>query len=264
MLALFFSARQAQALAQRQLEFVTGITHELHTPLAAIASAAENLSDGVVRDQDQIRRYGRMLKGESGRLRNMVGQVLDLASTARAPESMQPRALNVVTVLESVLEEHDWTLSEGAFTIEKNFEEGLPAALVDPDAFHRALHNVVGNAIKYGGRREKWVGLKVDREAAGREGRLCIRVQDRGPGIPRTEQRRIFDPFYRGTAVAAGHIHGTGLGLAVARRLLEANGGSLELELSERGRGSTFVVRVPQAPDTVPQEEKIEDEASSV
>jgi signal transduction histidine kinase len=253
---LLLSARQMQRLTRRELELVAGITHELRTPLAAIGSAADNLADGIVGDPNQIRRYGSLIRGETHRLGALVSQVLDFAGTAAMrgrPRPVEP--VDVAALVERVLSDHRWSIEQKGFEVEVRSDGDAPRALAEPEALRRALDNVVGNALKYG-ESGRWLGVEIARldGPPPRRGRghadaqyLAVRVRDRGPGIPRAERRRIFEPFYRGAGDAGAHLHGTGLGLAVTRSVLESFGATIELEDAQSGPGATFLITLPAA-----------------
>jgi signal transduction histidine kinase len=254
---LLVSARQVQRLARREMELVAGITHELRTPLAAIGSAADNLSDGVVREPEQIRRYGGLIKSEAHRLGALVAQVLDFAATAAGGRRAHPvEPVDVAAIVDRVLQDHRFTIEEKGFTVERRAAPDTPAALADPDLLRRAIDNVVGNALKYG-EAGRWVGIDIapatdgDRDARERgapgAGSLAVRVSDRGPGIARADRERVFEPFYRGRAATGAHVHGIGLGLSVTRSMLDAIGASIEIEDGERSDGTTFRITLPAA-----------------
>ena len=236
---LLRAVRQGALLARRQMDFVAGVTHELHTPLAAISAAADNLADGIASDDRQVRRYGEVIRGEGKRLASRIGQVLDFAGIGRAPEPIHAR-FDVVESVREILAERTWELETSGIEVEVSEARDLPAAWGDRGALGRALGNLVDNAIKYGAR-GGWLGIGVDLDP---EGRLRVRVSDRGPGVARGDDRRIFEAFRRGRATAVGHAHGSGLGLAVAKELVESFGGELGLE-STGGPGATFTVLVP-------------------
>jgi signal transduction histidine kinase len=267
---LLASARQVQRLARREMELVAGITHELRTPLAAIGSAADNLADGVVAAPEQIRRYGSLIRSETNRLGSLVAQVLDFAGTAATGRRARPvEAVELGGVVDRVLADHHWAIEEKGFTVERREAPDLPPVLADREALRRAIDNVVGNAIKYGAT-GRWLGIEAGmvggagevRHAATRDGvargavrsaepRVALRVRDRGPGVARGDRRRIFEPFYRG-AGAAAHLHGTGLGLAVTRSVLESFGGTIDVEdgAPQEGRasgGASFLITLPAA-----------------
>jgi signal transduction histidine kinase len=119
--------------------------------------------------------------------------------------------------------------------------------LGDPKALRHALENLVGNAAKYGARDVHWIGVFASK-AEDDKTAIEIRVADRGPGIPEHEQRRIFDPFFRGARAIQDQIHGAGLGLSLVKRIIEAHGGSVRVE-SAPMRGTEFIVRIPTAPE---------------
>ena len=252
---LLVSARQAQRLARREMELVAGITHELRTPLASIASAADNLADGVVREPDQIRRYGGLIKGETHRLGTLVAQVLDFAGSAATARRARPvEPVDLGAVVDRVLDDHRFTIEEKGFVVEKKQPPHGVRALADPEALRRALDNVVGNALKYGdgGAVARHRDHATPPEHARTEDRVVLRVRDRGPGIARADRRRVFEPFYRGPASL--HLHGTGLGLAVTRSVIESLGGTIEIEDGAGGRGATFAITLRAAPpQTVPE-----------
>jgi signal transduction histidine kinase len=247
---LLVSARRAQSLARREMELVAGITHELRTPLASIASAADNLADGVVREPEQIRRYGGMIKGETHRLGALVAQVLDFAGSAATGRRARPvEPVDLAAIVDRVIEDHRFTIEERGFTIDRQQAAPLARALAEPDALRRALDNVVGNALKYG-EAGRWLGIEIAPAPMGVDGRarVALRVRDRGPGVARSDRRRVFEPFYRGPGATSSHLHGTGLGLAVTRSVLESLGGTIEIEDGDGGRGATFVITLLAAP----------------
>lgn len=112
--------------------------------------------------------------------------------------------------------------------------------MADETAIEHALRNSIENAVKYGAEGGNWIGIS----AALVEGAVEIRVTDRGPGIPPDEQERIFDPFFRGRRALRDHVYGTGLGLEIARKIIDAHGGTLRVH-SEPGKPTEFVVRIP-------------------
>ena len=247
---LLLSARRAQSLARREMELIAGITHELRTPLASIASAADNLADGVVREPEQIRRYGGLIKGETHRLGALVAQVLDFAGSAATGRRARPvEPVDLGAIVDRVIEDHRFTIDEKGFTIDRRQSAHAARALAEPDALRRALDNVIGNALKYG-EAGRFIGIEIEPAPSGGDGRarVALRVRDRGPGIARSDRRRVFEPFYRGPGAAGLHLHGTGLGLAVTKSVVESLGGTIEIEDGEAGRGATFVITLLAAP----------------
>jgi len=236
-LLLLFAARRSRALARRQVEFVAGVTHELRTPLTVIRSAAENLRDSVVTSPDDARRYGSLIHDEARRLTDFVERALSLAG-ARA--SAPPRPVELAPLIERAIERCR-SGSEDAAAVGLELPPDVPAVLVDPHALEQALENLLANALKYGGEPPE-VGVRVAVDA----GRVDVVVWDRGPGIPAEERAHLFEPFFRGRRARASQAPGSGLGLAVARRAIEAQGGTISVE-SENGAGSAFTLHLRAA-----------------
>jgi signal transduction histidine kinase len=240
---LVISTRRAQRLATQQMEFVAAVSHELRTPLAVIRSAGENLADGVVRDDEQIRKYGDLVRHEGRRLTEMVEQILEFAGLQSGQRGFALRPVAVRPLLEEVVETSRALADRARIQSEIVVPESLPPLLGDETALRRVFQNLVSNAIKYGAA-GGWIGLRA--EAGSREVRIT--VSDRGMGIPAAEQPRIFEPFYRAPEVIAAQIHGAGLGLSLVKRIVEAHGGRIAVR-SDPGRGSDFVVTLPAAND---------------
>jgi signal transduction histidine kinase len=209
-----------------------------------ICSAGENLADGVVEDRDTVRQYGRVVRDEGRRLAEMVEQVLDFAGTYSGRRNYRFEDVDVGTVVEESLSALGPAARE-AVEVETRIEPGLPALRADRGALRRALVNLLQNAVKFGGE-GRWVGLRAESGAAGRR-EVRITVEDRGLGIPPSEQRRLFEPFFRGEQALSRQIHGSGLGLSLVKRIVDAHGGAMAVTTTP-GRGSAFTLILPAAP----------------
>ncbi len=245
--ALANYTRRAQRLAELQMDFVAGVSHELRTPLTAIHTAAYNLRGKVAQNPAQVERYGQLIQQKSGRLKELVEQILQFAG-AEAGRAIQEREpLSVEGVILDAVEASKAVAAVAQCSIETRIEPGLPTVLGDPLALKQVLENLIGNAAKYGAREEPWIGVSAARNAW-RKGQVVeIRVADRGPGVPKDEQARIFEPFFRGRSAFASQIQGTGLGLSLVERIVEAHGGSIHVK-SEPMKGAEFILRLPVAP----------------
>jgi signal transduction histidine kinase len=238
---LVISTRRAQELARRQLEFVASVSHELRTPLAVIRSAGENLADGVVREEDQVRKYGDLVKNEGRRLTDMVEQILEFAGIESGQRGFALRPVAIAPMLHDIVESSAALIEKARIEVEYALPDRLPPVLGDEAALRRVFQNLIGNAIKYG-ERGGWIGIsagQTDRE-------VSITIADRGLGIAPAEQPRIFDPFYRAPEVVEAQIQGAGLGLSLVRRIVEAHGGRVAVQ-SSPGVGSQFIVALPIA-----------------
>ncbi len=244
MALVMVSAQRARRLARLQMEFVAGVSHELRTPVAVICSAADNLAEGFVGARDQVKEYGSLIRNEGRRLAGMIEQILHFAAgqSRRATYDLKPVAVS--DAIDASLADISALPEAAGFTMEREIEPDLPPVEADAAALNRCLENLVLNALKYGGA-SRWVRVRACQEP-GPTARVRISVEDRGGGIDPADLPHIFEPFYRGKAAQAAQIHGTGLGLSLARDMAEGMGGRLEA-VSELGRGSTFTLELPAA-----------------
>ena len=246
--ALISFTRRTQKLAELQIDFVAGVSHDLRTPLTVIHTAAYNLQGKIARDPAQVERYGALIQKESGRLNNMVEQILRFATTesGRVIDEREPLAID--GVIEEAVSASKPLLEESLCQFEKHVAPGLPMVMGDRAALRQAIENLVTNAVKYGLKGGNWIGISAGKTAGHEPAGVEIRVADRGPGIPRDEQDLIFDPFFRGARALEEQIRGTGLGLSLVKKIVEAHGGKIQVE-SGPMKGTVFILRLPAAPN---------------
>jgi signal transduction histidine kinase len=240
------ASRRAHRLADQQMEFVAGVTHELRTPVAVIRSAAENLSHGVVGGSDRVKRYGAMIESEARRLGEMIESVLQYAGLESGASLGNTAAVAPAEVIDAAI---DTAIAAAgganALTVQREVPVDLPNVIGDAAALRSAIQNLVANAVKYGGA-DRWVGVRAE-HVTGRRPEICITVSDHGVGIPPADLPHIFEPFYRGSDVVAGQVHGNGLGLSLVRRIATAHGGRVAVT-SKPNAGTTFTLTLPVAP----------------
>jgi signal transduction histidine kinase len=237
------SAQRARRLAERQLEFVAGVSHELRTPVAVLGAAGENLADGIVADREMVKQYGRVVRDEARRLAEMVEQVLDFAGSYAGRRAYRFEDVDVAELAQECLVALRPALAEAAATVETRFEDGLPWVKADPAALRRAVLNLLQNAVKYGGESPR-IGLRITAVRGPGRPEVRIAVEDHGLGIGPGERDRIFEPFVRGEEAQARQIRGSGLGLSLVKRIVEAHSGHIGVT-SAPGEGSTFVLAIP-------------------
>ena len=239
--------QSALQLAKLQMEFVASVSHELRTPLAVICSAADNIADGVVSSREQLTKYGSMIRKQSRQITELVDQILLFASTRERHERFVLRPLHVPQIILSVIDSTAGLVREAGFVVEQQIATGLPEIMGDPSALSQCLQNLVANAVKYGGT-ARWVCIRAHEGKAEDQNdpEVRISIEDHGIGIDASEIPHIFDPFYRSPAVQATQIHGTGLGLSVAKSMAEAMGGRVSV-VSKLGVGSVFTLHLPVA-----------------
>jgi len=218
-----------------------------------IRTAAFNLRGKLAARPDQVERYGALIQAESEKLTTLVEQVLDFAS-ARAGHAIRAREpVAVETLIEEGLRSIGNALPGSNVVVEKNFEPDLPLIMADQVAMKHAVQNLVENAMKYGTEGSNWIGITASRVAGRDGGAVEVRVADRGRGIPQDEQDHIFDAFFRGRRALEDQVHGTGLGLNLVKKIVEAHGGTIRVH-SEPMKGAEFVFRIPAAPPELQHE----------
>ena len=236
---IFVSAQRAKRFAQKQIDFVSAVSHEFRTPLAVIYSAGENLTDGVVQNETQVAQYGKLIKREGKKLSAMVEQVLEFAGARSGKRKYDLRETAVEEIIENALAECAPLIREKDFTVEKELAVNLPPITADKNALSQAIQNLIVNAVKYGNG-NSW--LKISANNGG--GTVKIAVEDKGIGIAPQDLKNIFEPFYRSKIVVDEQIHGNGLGLSLVKQTVEAHGGKVKVK-SEPGKGSRFTIHLP-------------------
>jgi signal transduction histidine kinase len=255
-LATIRGATRERELARLKSDFVSTVSHELKTPLTSIRMFAEMLEQGVAGgDAERVSRYHGIIVQESQRLGLLIANLLDYAQIERGTRRYQLRRERVDRIAADAVETFS-RLRGGAaggqdgstVRVEVAAAAAGAEALVDRDVVIQAVLNLLANAAKYGGP-GKPIAVVVDR----RGGQVAITVVDEGPGIPAAEQARIFREFYRAPAAYSSGVEGTGLGLALVKRHVEAQGGTVAVE-SQPGRGAAFTIGLPAVGDDPAEE----------
>jgi signal transduction histidine kinase len=242
---VMINARRSEKLAAQQMEFVATVSHELRTPLAVIRSAAQNLSAGVVNDASQAQRYGDLIESEGRRLTDMVEQVLEYAGINDARRHPVPKPMDAVPVLRDVVASSASLPEASGVNFDVRIDENVPQVMADEAAIRRALHNLIGNALKYA-RDGQWVGITATRGAGADDGFVLVSVTDRGQGIAPADLSHIFEPFYRGRGAVEQQVRGNGIGLSLVQQLIQALGGRVSVQ-STPGEGARFTLHIPVA-----------------
>jgi PAS domain S-box-containing protein len=243
----FHDLTEEHGLEQLKADFIATVSHELRTPLAAVHGAAKTLLREDVDLGDEVSRQLLTLVSEqSDRLARMVEDIL-LASRLDSPElELTMEHVDVAALTADVIAAARLHASE-QLTFELGAPPSGPRVEADRDKLRQILVNLVANAVKYspaGGR------IAVDVKAD--DGHVEILVRDEGLGIAPSEQRLIFEKFYRADANMTRGVSGSGLGLYITRELVHRMGGTISVE-SQPGEGSTFVVTLPAAPPLEPR-----------
>lgn len=243
--ALYRGISREITFARMQAAFVAGVSHELKTPLTAIKMYADLLALGMARDPVSA---ARTLVAEGDRLNRLIDRVLDFARIQRGTKTYNPGRVDILHTVEEALAILDPTINEEKFEVEVDAAPDLPLVRADRDALLQVVLNLVGNSLKYSGESRK-IGVRL----AQVPGAVTLAVWDRGIGIPKREQTRIFKAFHR--AVPADGPGGSGLGLALVKEYVTSHGGEISVD-SQPGTGSTFTVTWPTAEAMASSEEE--------
>jgi signal transduction histidine kinase len=241
--SLVITTHRARELAQREMEFVAGVSHEFRTPLASIQSAGFNLSSGVVREPGRVKEYGALVRNEARRLTDLIEQVMSYAGIQSGAKHYELVPTEVPVIVERALAEFAPAFRDAGWQVEKEVEENLPPVLVEGSSVESAVKNLFANAIKYGGA-SRWLRITAACATNRGRGEVRISVEDHGPGIDPADLPHIFEPFYRGQGVLGSTVPGAGLGLSIVKRHIEAQGGRVSVE-SAKGNGSRFTIHLP-------------------
>jgi len=239
------SVNKQVALARLKSDFVSNVSHELRTPLALIRLYAETLELGRISTQEKKNEYYSIIRKESERLSALINNILDFSRIEAGRKEYDFRETDIAALVRNTLDSYRYQIEQQGFALEEEIDPGIPAVKVDREAIARALVNLVNNALKYSDN-EKFLTVRLYRD----QSVLKLEVSDRGIGIERNEQARIFEKFYRTCDPLVHNTKGSGLGLSLVRHITQAHGGDVEVE-STPGRGSKFTVWLPLANQAV-------------
>jgi signal transduction histidine kinase len=236
---VFANVRRELRLSRLKSDFVANVSHELKTPLALIRLFAETLELGRVPTEEKKTQYHRIINKESRRLTQLINNILDFSRIEAGRKEYRLVRSDLAAVVRDVVDAYRFPIEQQGFVLDLDVAEDLPDLDLDPEAMSQALINLLNNAIKYSPD-EKRIRVSVRREGE----RVKVSVADRGIGIPRAEQRRIFEKFYRVESSLVHTTKGSGLGLALVQHIVDAHRGHVEV-LSAPGEGSTFTLSLP-------------------
>lgn len=230
---------RVRALARTRSEIVAAISHELRTPITSIRVAADSMVKGLIEGPEQIKRYGSLIDSKSRDLERVASDAVSFARYERTVTKYRSIPTPSAEFIGAVLNDMQPNLSRAGLTPRTHIATPAPVILGDPDLLAHALRNLLENACKYAA-----AGKELIVECRMNSGYTDIVVEDRGPGIPRSDLSLIFEPFYRCEVNRASKAGGIGLGLAIVKKIVENHGGSVKASNVADG-GARFVLRLP-------------------
>ncbi len=227
---------------QMKNEFVSTVSHELRTPLTSIKGYVDLILDGDAGDINEIQEeFLRIVKENSDRLVEMINDMLDISRIESGRIRLKVEPVDMTESIEGAVDSFRAVLNQTGRNVKTRVPEHLPLVAVDRDRVGQVLINLISNALKYSPD-----GGDVTITAKHTDGFVQVSVADKGMGISREDQKKLFTKFYRVDSAMTREIGGTGLGLSIAKSIIELLGGSMSIR-SKLGEGSTFSFSVPVA-----------------
>lgn len=233
-------ATRLEQVEQMRRDLIADVAHELRTPLASIDGYMEALIDGVIPAEPET--FHR-IRREAARLQRLVADLRELSRVEAGQLPVQMRPVAVSELADAAAARMRPQFDDKGVALDVDVPPGLPRVLADPDRVGQVLTNLLGNALQYT-RPDGHVTIRARRE----QGMVMIAVADTGVGIAPEHLPHLFDRFYRVDHSRARSSGGSGIGLTIARHLVEAHGGTIRAESAGPGRGATFTFTLPPAP----------------
>ncbi|MBE9912448.1 cell wall metabolism sensor histidine kinase WalK [Paenibacillus donghaensis] len=243
MLFLLQDVTAIRRLENMRSEFVANVSHELKTPVAAVKGFSETLLGGGVKDEETARSFLKIIYDESERLNRLISDILDLSKIESKRSPMDYAPIHLDYFCASIMDTIATVAQKKRITLHSDIPEELFVE-ADEDKLRQILINLLSNAVSYtpdGGKVELSVRDRQDEEGLEK---IIFKVSDTGIGIPKKDQPRIFERFYRVDKARSRSSGGTGLGLSIVKHLVELHHGEISVE-SELGIGTTFTVELP-------------------
>jgi signal transduction histidine kinase len=230
---------EERRLSNLKTDFINNMTHELKTPLATITVAGRTLEMEKIRSDDaKVLETAKMIGKQSVHLNQLINMILEISMWERTEFQLDKKRVKIEEIMNDIVSSFKMGPGSSAALSQKYNLSGIEAD-IDIVYFNTMIINLLSNAVKYS---DKDPVINV--EGFTSDGNICISVADNGIGISKTDQKRIFDKFYR---ASSGNIHkykGLGLGLYYVKKIAEAHGGDVSVN-SKPGKGSIFTVTLP-------------------
>jgi signal transduction histidine kinase len=228
--------------ARIKADFAANVSHELRSPITQIRLKGEALQLGLTTDDvDRQHHYDAVVR-EAERLSRLVDNVLDFAAIEQGAKRYTFRPEDLGDVLRNTVESTRNALESGGLEVELDVPDDLPVVWIDREAISQVIINLLSNATKYGAD-GGWVGVRARADEEG----VDLTIRDRGLGISKEDQLRIWDRFYRSADPNVRRRRGTGIGLTIVRYIVDEHGGSITVD-SSPGKGTTFTIHFPLEP----------------
>jgi signal transduction histidine kinase len=240
--AAWRSFRREQRLNEMKTNFVSSVSHELRAPIASVRLMAENLEGDKIPEPERQKEYFRFIGQECRRLSSLIENVLDFSRIEQGRKQYEFEPTDLMSLTRTTVQLMDPYAMEKGVRLEMKSEIGNQKMEIDSDgrAIQQALVNLMDNAIKHSAKGQT-VTLEI---GSGSQSSFNLSVSDCGPGIPKAEQEKIFERFYRLGSELRRETQGIGIGLSIVKHIVAAHGGRVTVE-SAPGQGSRFMIILP-------------------
>ncbi|MEH0008389.1 MAG: HAMP domain-containing sensor histidine kinase [Flavobacteriales bacterium] len=236
----WYYIRKQKKISAMRTDFTDNLTHELKTPMATIAVATDALRDSLVAaDPEKVRHYADIIKIENRRMSEQVARVLRASRLEKDHIELNKQTVSLNEIVREAISHVTLIVKSRNGTIFDNLSELDVKVRVDPFYFGSVVANILENANKYS---PQAPDIAVHTFSAG--GFAHVAVSDKGLGISKADQKRIFSKFYRVSTGSICDVKGYGLGLAYVKRIVDMHRGSVGVQ-SEKGKGTTFTIKIP-------------------
>jgi two-component system phosphate regulon sensor histidine kinase PhoR len=236
-LLLFQDLTELRNLQTTRRDVIGNISHEFRTPLAGVKAMVETLRDGAVDDKEIVGDFLTRIDNEVDRLTQLVAELTELSRIETGKAELRKEPLNINQLVDEVIAQLSPQAERQKIAISQDFTADLPSVPADKDRVRQVIANLAHNAIKF-----TPAEGRITITVRALEDSLVVDIADTGIGISKEDLPRVFERFYKGDKARAGE--GTGMGLAIAKHVIEAHGGSIWVQ-SEEGKGSTFSFSLP-------------------
>ncbi|MCI1583820.1 MAG: HAMP domain-containing histidine kinase [Clostridium beijerinckii] len=230
-----------QEYEENRKDLIANISHDLKTPITSINGYIEALVDGVVTSPDKVNNYLKVIYNNTTYINNLIDDLFLFSKLDMQKLDFNFEKIKIRAFMADLMEEFNFVLKEKdiGFKFQDNLLEELDVN-IDRKRIYQVIRNIIGNAMKYGRQQEQVIEVQLGNNDL----YVNIEVKDNGPGIPQDKLPHIFNRFYRIDAERTKDFMSTGLGLAIAKEMVEAHDGRIHVN-SIVGEGGSFIIQLP-------------------
>ena len=238
-IVVFKNITEQHRIDKLQKEFVANVSHELKTPITTIKSYSETLLDGALEEKETAEEFLNVINSESDRMTRLVTDLLRLSKMDYEQTNWNKERINLQDMVNMIIKKLQIQINEKNINIHLNIPDDINI-MFDRDGFEQILLNIAGNAVNYTLEKGNvWISAKKDNK------NVVVSIKDDGQGIPKEDQDRIFERFYRVEKARARGLGGTGLGLSIAKEIADAHNCSITVN-SRIDKGTEMIITIPE------------------